>query len=359
VSMHAAVTYSHLGSWYFMEDPKPGQLVTVVFAYYQMGLQAFFMGLLFCIAGYFLPAAYDRKGAARFLRDRAVRLGVPTLFYMLVVHPFTVYVLLRNYYDIQDPGAAVVRYFTSTRWIGSSGPMWFALALLIFCAVYAAVRLLRRGTSVATARSEAPIPSTMRIVGFVLLMGLCTFLVRIVQPMGTNILNMQLCYFSQYVLLFIVGIYAWRNNWLTRLPYSTGMAWLRWALGLGSCLWLVTLGSIVATHTEDRLNGGFHWQSAAVCFWEAFFCVGISLGLIVWFRERFNSQGRFAKWMSANAFSVYLFHAPILVAITLGMSGLAAPKLAKFALATVLGCAVAFLASESIFRRIPLLRRVL
>jgi hypothetical protein len=27
VSMHAAVTYSHLGSWYFMEDPKPGPLV--------------------------------------------------------------------------------------------------------------------------------------------------------------------------------------------------------------------------------------------------------------------------------------------------------------------------------------------
>jgi len=27
VSMPAAVTYSHLGSWYFMEDPKPGPLV--------------------------------------------------------------------------------------------------------------------------------------------------------------------------------------------------------------------------------------------------------------------------------------------------------------------------------------------
>ena len=54
VSMHAAVTYSHLGSWYFMEDPKPGQLVMVLFAYYQMSLQAFFMGFLFLIAGYFV-----------------------------------------------------------------------------------------------------------------------------------------------------------------------------------------------------------------------------------------------------------------------------------------------------------------
>ena len=47
LSMHAAVTYSHLGSWYFMEDPKPGLLLTVLFATYQTFLQAFFMGLLF------------------------------------------------------------------------------------------------------------------------------------------------------------------------------------------------------------------------------------------------------------------------------------------------------------------------
>src|SRR6516162_10488195 len=71
VSMHAAVTYSHLGSWYFMEDPKPGTAVTAVFATYQVWLQAFFMGLLFLIAGYFVPGAFDRKGFNSFTRDRA------------------------------------------------------------------------------------------------------------------------------------------------------------------------------------------------------------------------------------------------------------------------------------------------
>ena len=94
VSMHAAVTYSHVGSWYFVEEPSPGQAELVVFAAYQMFLQAFFMGLLFLIAGYFVPAAFDRKGLGNFLRDRAVRLGLPSLLYMLVIHPLTVYWLL-------------------------------------------------------------------------------------------------------------------------------------------------------------------------------------------------------------------------------------------------------------------------
>ena len=39
-------------------------------------------------------------------------------------------------------------------------------------------------------------------------------MVRIVQPMGTNILNMQLCYFSQYILLFGVGLnYVMVRRW--------------------------------------------------------------------------------------------------------------------------------------------------
>src|SRR6516165_8143409 len=86
VSMHAAVTYSHLGSWYFMEDPKPALLTIVAFATYQTFLQAFFMGLLFLTAGSFVPCAFDRKGLSKFLRDRALRLGVPSLIFMLVIH---------------------------------------------------------------------------------------------------------------------------------------------------------------------------------------------------------------------------------------------------------------------------------
>ena len=73
VSMHAAVTYSHVGSWYFMEDPKPSTPVLAIFATYQIFLQAFFMGLLFFLAGYFVPGALARRGVSGFVRDRLVR----------------------------------------------------------------------------------------------------------------------------------------------------------------------------------------------------------------------------------------------------------------------------------------------
>src|SRR3974377_867764 len=137
VSMHAAVTYSHIGSWYFMEDPKPGQLMTLGFATYQVWLQAFFMGFLFMLAGYFVPGAYDRKGFGRFLRDRAVRLGIPSLIYMLAIHPFIVHVLMRGKYHISTAfPEAYWRYVSGFRFFRESGPMWFTVALLIFCLFY-------------------------------------------------------------------------------------------------------------------------------------------------------------------------------------------------------------------------------
>ena len=359
VSMHAAVTYSHVGSWYFMEDPKPELPTFLAFATYQVFLQAFFMGLLFLIAGYFVPRAYDQKGFWKFLRDRAIRLGIPSVLFMLFIQPVTVYWLLRDFADHSRPalGRAYWPYLSSGRVLSGSGPMWFTVALLVFSLVYGIVRLLR--PKAPAGDSESPLPGHAQVVGLAILIALSTFLVRIVQPMGTSVLNMQLCFFSQYIFLFAVGIYAGRRNWLVRIPYAFGMRWLRLALVVGSLVWALLGFAIMSTHSDAKLSGGISWQSAALCFWESFFCVGVCLGLIVLFREKFNRQGRIARWLSDNCFAVYFFHTPLLIAVTLVLRDLVAPKPIKFLMATILGVAVSYLASSLVFRRIPILRRVL
>ena len=359
VSMHAAVTYSHVGSWYFMEDPEPDIGTKALFATYQSFLQAFFMGLLFLIAGYFVPPAFDRKGLGKFLRDRAVRLGIPTLLFMLLIHPLIVYWLLRDFADHSRPSLlnAYWPYIWRGLFLGSSGPMWFTFALLAFSFVYGAIRVASRAP--ARAEPEAPLPTHSQVLGLALIMGACTFLVRIAQPIGTNILNMQLCFFSQYILLFAIGIRAARRNWLMLLPYRFGMRWFTLSLTFGCLAWAGLVFAVLATHSEDKVSGGFTWQSAALSFWESFFCVGVCLGLIVQFREKFNRQGVVARWLSDNCFAVYLFHPPLLIAVTLALGGFVAPRPVKFLCATVLGVVVTYLASSLVFRRIPVLKRVL
>jgi len=355
VTMHAAVTYSNFGSWYYMEPAPTDTPTRIFFGMYQSFLQAWFMGFLFLLAGYFVPGSLQKKGARRFIADRMFRLGVPALIYMLVIQPFLVYVLLADYHKIPagDTAGRWLGYVVSGRFLGGSGPMWFAVALLIFTVVYVAVGHWWR-------MPDRPLPGNAQVVGLILKIAVCTFLMRTIQPLGTSVLNMQLGYFSQYVLLFAVGIAAWRGDWLARIPYGFAMRWFVAALVGGTAMWLaVILGGGALSGNLQPFNGGWHWQSAGMALWESFFCVGTCLGLTVWFRERVNGTGRAARFLSDNAFAVYMFHPLVLIAITLALHGWEAPAVVRFAGASVLAIIGTFGLSALVLRRIGVMRRVL
>jgi len=355
---HAAVTYSHVGGWYYLDGTKPSLLASLPLATFETFNQAFFMGILFLLAGYFVPGAYDSKGGWRFLRDRSMRLGIPTLFFMLVLAPVIKYWLLR----FDDPSRptlaeAYPRFLTVFGMLSASGPMWFALALLIFCFVYGLYRFVSGGEGRAVPLS---VPNHLAVVGLMLVMGSGSFLVRIIQPIGTNVFNMQLCFFSQYILLFCVGIMAYRGDWLRRVNKAFGLFWFRVSLLGGIPGWIAIVGTTGPLRGDTKsLLGGLTWQSAAFCFWESFFCVGVCLGLIVIFRERFNSQDGFARWMSQNSFSAYLFHPPLLIAVTLVLRPVPLPPLAKFVMACLIAVPTVFLVSGLLRERVPGLRRLL
>jgi glucan biosynthesis protein C len=379
VSMHAAVTYSHLGSWYYMEDSPVSSLETTLFATYQVSLQSFFMGFLFFLAGYFVPGAYDTKGPARFLRDRGFRLGIPLLLYVFVLQPVAVYCIsLFHGEDVYPHGfvRGYERYLTSGRWLGGTGPLWFCEALLIFCLAYAGLRALDRraaaapgvATGAASDAAGAPgaagagsaAPSRARVWAFIGLITLGTFLVRFPWPNGTAFYNLQFCYFTQYIFFFWAGTLAYRGRWLGRLSIRDGKYWGRVALfgGLAGWIALLVFGGALRGETL-AYRGGLHWQSLGMALWESMMGVAISLFLLGWFRERFDRQGPLARYFSASAFAVYVFHAPVLIALSRAMSYLRGPLLLKFLVLTLCGILVTYFLCSLLLRRLPLLKRIL
>lgn len=360
VMTHAAVTYSNLGMWYYIEPVKLDIISLAFFGIYQSYTQAYSMGFLFLIAGYFVPGSYDRKGFVKFLLDRAVRLGIPTLLYMLFINTTINYYFLAFEWTKTRPAVwqYFLEYIQSLDFLSGSGPMWFALALLIFSAVYSVTRLLQQDPERSI--PEGRLPGHLAVAGLALFIAAFAFSIRLVQPIGSSIMNMQLCYFSQYVVLFATGIIAYRKNWLERIPYSYGMIWLKAALICGSIFWLaiqILGGGFSGDFT--KYEGGLYWQSAAYALWESFFCVGVCLGLIVIFRKSFNVQGTFEKFMSGNYFSVYVFHPPILILVTLALREFAWHPIIKFTIACTIVIPLCFLVSHLVLRRTPLLKRVL
>ena len=355
LSMHASDTYSPFGNWYYRDRGAVSFGSALAFAAYQTFLQAFFMALLFFIAGYFAAPALDRKGRRAFLRDRSIRLGLPTLLYMFAIGPVTQYFLSHSW----GRGGFAHQWLTHLRdgeWLSETGPMWFCAALLAFSILYA----LLKPAAPEIRRGAAEGPGGLAVIAFIGVMALATFLVRIPLPEDRALFNMHPGDFPQYALMFAAGIFAYRGAWLERVRDGRAVSWSLGPLLLALPLFalLIVTGGALRGETAAYL-GGFNLISAGKCVWEALVCVGMSFGLLALYRRCFDRQNRLARLFSDNSFAVYAFHPPVLIALALLLHPLAAPPLVKAAVLTALATIATFSLSAAVIRRIPLLRRIL
>jgi glucans biosynthesis protein C len=361
VLVHACCTYSGLGSWYYHEKASLDVAAKLVFYVYEIFSQAFFMGLLFFVAAAFTPGAYDRKGFGRFVLDRFVRLGIPSLVYMLILHPVTVFINeagTGHGKGLSEMAGWYGRFVASGTFLRESGPLWFAVALLAFSLVYAVIR--RGMETVRTRRLAVRAPSvvTNRAVHgaailLIVVIALGSFFIRLVQPVGTNWMNMQLCFFPQYVVLFAVGIWAGRKGLLSSLPRQAGRVWLWLAFAIGVPGWFLLMGLGGAlSGNEVAYAGGWTAQAAGYAVWEAFFCVAISIGLVTLYRERANARTRVSGLLSDTSFGIYVFHAPILVGASVLLQAVVIYPLAKALIVAAAAWAVS-LGVAWLVRKIP------
>jgi len=356
--MHAADTYSPFGSWYFVDRGPLAPASLLFFAVWQMYLQSFFMGLLFLIAGYYTPGSLDRKGPSKFMRDRGFRLGLPLLFFMLVLGPITEYFCSQTWTSTVPTSFANewLKHMRNGEVLQESGPLWFCLALLIFSLMYAGFRYL----SPQNDRYLERPPCTPQMIACALVMAASTFLVRLVAPSGSSFLNMSLGDFPQYLILFSIGIIAARGEWFAKLRFIVGVQWLAFVLPVGLAAWLIiTRFGGALRNNGSAYSGGWHWQAASLNVWESFTCIAMCYGLLVGFRDKLNNQTALTKFLSSNAFSVYVFHPPILIMVARMLHPLHGPAVFKFALLTCLVTVLSFSLSALVFRRIPILREIL
>jgi len=224
---HLAIGYGASGNNPYVEAGEISTVSTILMTLFVAINQSFFMGFFFMISSYFTPGSYDRKGGWPYVLDRLKRLGIPLLFYIVVIDPLLSYVLSRYYGFPGSLGEFLSIYLKSYDRLGV-GPLWFVAALLIFSLVYALLRLAIKPLATPPP-SEGKAPSNLAIAGFALALGLLTFVVRIWMPVGREfeLLGFQLAHFVQYIAMFIVGIVAYRRNWFSALTVAQAKVWLR------------------------------------------------------------------------------------------------------------------------------------
>jgi glucans biosynthesis protein C len=363
VLMHVAIIYGAEGAWFYHE---PGEKDTLIFVIMMLlgGIgTAFTMGLLFLIAGYFTPRAYDRKGAGPFVIDRFKRLGLPLIFFEIFMLP-----LINYSVDVATGRAqSLIQYLLDHfRNINSfaDGPVWFLEQLLIFSIFYALWRWLSGRIShraPAEQHLEPNSPGNWAIAAFALGIGVATFAVRIWALFGVYFepWHLEPAHAPQYIALFIGGLVAYRGNWLERFSEAQVRPW-RWVALLFVVLMfpLVIAAGALSGQLDPRGAGGLNWLSLAYSLWEGFMCVSMVIVVLAWFRKHFNDQGRLAKLMSDNCFAVYILHPLIIVWLALALRGVQLNLGIKFLLVAPSAVVLCYLVAY-LFRKIPFVRSIL
>jgi len=213
---HTAITYGGPGGWYYSE-PVDGLVSGLLLTVFVSTNQAFFMGFFFLLSSYFIPASYARKGRYRFLLDRLKRLGIPIVFYSLVITPVMIYMLVRLKLD--QPISWYDVFIDRDEWV-NIGVLWFTAALLFFTILY----WIGQSLTPNKTPNPKPLPGDFTIFIFGLGLGIISFVVRIFFPIGWTLdpVGFQFAHFPQYIALFMVGIWAYQNQWLPSVSYQQG-----------------------------------------------------------------------------------------------------------------------------------------
>ena len=314
---HAAEAYSPYSVWPYTPS-RAEEMMPRIWHFHSVNA-AFFMGLFFLIAGYFVPRSYDRQGGLVFVQKKLMRLGVP----VVVV-------------------SALLTYATGQLEVGH---LWYVESLLCFSLLYVLVRVLVQPVQV-----KAQV-SLVGLLVVALVMGVGSHFIRQVSPQDhwiwvLGFLHIEPAHYLQYVMMFTLGVLAYRGQWLTTMKNSTGIV----ALSVG-----------VALAIGDYVRNDGAWNDF-VCRWfgiyESLLCVSLSTGLLWLFRECLNRTNALQDWCAQQAYGAYIVHLFVLLAVQNATDALALSGMVKFLLIGTVASLLSFVITW-LLRLVPGVKQVI
>ena len=320
------------------------------FAYF---CNTFFMCMLFLISGYFVPRSVHKKGIARYLKDRLLRIGVPFLVGLLLINNASV--LLGRL----SPSSPLAELSWNTLPFNSIWALWFLVVLFVFDLLYCTWVSLRGNrftvdNSVSTPQMRSWIISAVVLGILEVVMLNQKDLWGALSRSQLNGLGAQGMHIFTYAFLFFLGCKASFHQWLERLDSHLVVRWFRFSLALALCFLAIALvltfnGSMSSEYDKLVLLGALL---------NPFIGWGIIAYLLLWFQHNEHRCGQWLATAGVDSFGAYVIHSLVLVIVltTIGFIGL---NHWLVALATsALGISISFGISHQL-RRIPFVARVI
>ena len=320
----------------------------------------FFMALMFFLSGLFVWKSLERKGPRRFLRDRALRLGVPFIVAAAVVAPLAYYPAY-----LQTGSAGVAGFWQQWRSLGNwpAGPAWFVWVLLAFDVFAAALILIMPtwGDSLGRVTSAA---ARRPIVFFGLLVAVSAAayvpLALIFNPFSWSAFGpftFQTSRLLNYLVYFLlgagVGAYG-LDRGLLAFDGKLARRWWTWSIAaLVAFAIAVGVGlAALTTHVGSRA-----WGTAGR-FTFVLSCAASSFAFLALFVRFAQTRRRTWDSLSANAYGMYLIHYAFVSWLQYALLKAQLPAIAKGSIVFT-GAVLLSWGATAALRRIPVVARVI
>ena len=368
VVLHAAISYGNFVPWWCVKDTG-----SVFIDILLLALDSFLMPVLYFIAGYFALPSFQQKGVGRFLQAKLTRLGLPVLIVVPLISPTWAYLYhyTRNgaSYPLTFPeywaaymkraGDFHVGVIKSIDHFGQSH-LWFMSLLLCFFVGFALVAGRKNHTTTAPKMESRSADSSGNSILLILLIvgvlsTLSTFAAKLMFAGPSNpqpwisigpLLLFQPERIIMYLLFFIMGVTAFRQQWFTRstIPGHAAVWWGSALLFFFSVL--AILKPLMGNFSEGKL--------LVFVFFRTFFCVWLLIAFSKSAAARWNQASRISTRLAQNSYHIYIVHFLIVILLQLALSywpGGFVPV--KFGIVALVSIAVSYGVSHYLIRPYP------
>jgi hypothetical protein len=274
----------------------------------------YLMCLMYFLSALFTWSSLKRKGTAKFLGDRFLRLGVPLLFGIIVLMPIALYPVYRV--TAADPSVSAYLHHLWALPFWPNGPMWFLWQLLALSISAACVHQFAPGFVgwLAKLSSRADKRPDVYFIG---LTAVCIVayvpLALAFTPfawLDRGPFSIQLCRPLLYIVAYFAGLGVGAYGLERGLLATDGMLERRWArwLGLAFATYFLWIG-LAALSLRPGVSAPLWLQ----ILMDVGFTIACTAG---WFGAlalclRFGAvRSRLLRNLSDDAFGIYVLHYP-------------------------------------------------
>ena len=354
IALHGLLGYSDLDVWpYGLVRETTLAPVTSGIAMAAAGPFAIFLiALLFLVAGLLAPESLARKGAGRFARDRLLRLGVPFLFFVLVLWPALLYALYRPLGHVT--GSYWREQLSNTP---DNGPLWFVGVLLLFSLLYAGWSAARP-PGLGSRQHLAITAGRLGLLALAVALG--WFAIRLGIPYGSEApLDLNEWQWPECAALFGLGIAASRRGWLDEVPRPLARRAGQVAVGTALATTAYAASAEPLGIEFVDLLGGWQWEALLFALLEGLLTVFGSVWLLSVAQRRLDRQLPHGRELARCSYGAFIIQGVPVLGLAVALRPVPLPAEVKALVVMVASVVASFALAWLLVTRVRPLARIL